>query len=212
MRVEAFAEPFRHWLLDGVADPALCRLAHDSLPPPTWPGWVRYRNELEWKRTSRELGALGDVASRLFDALVAPATLAALSALVGVPLRADPCWHGAGVHVLDPGDFLMPHLDYALHPTLSLERRASLILFLTPDWREEWGGDFELLDEWAKTPVKCVRPAFGRAVLFENGDLAYHSTGRTAADAPPRVTAACYYLAEPRPGCIRRRSLFVPRR
>lgn len=212
MNVAAFETPFRYWIIDGLVEPDMVRAAHDCLPRPEWAGWVRYRNDVEAKRTSRELGLLGDPVQRLMSALTSAGALVRLSYLTCVFVERDPTWHGAGIHISDPGDYLNCHLDYAAHPTLPLERRLSLVLFLNPQWWEEWGGALELYQDDAHSVAKRIFPACNRAVLFENSDLSYHGTQMVAADAPPRITAAVYFLAPPRPGCVRRRALFAPRR
>lgn len=126
-------------------------------------------------------------------------------------LRTDPTGYGAGVHVTEPGGRLNCHIDYALH-SCGLERRMNLIMFLNPVWREEWGGALELYRDDARTVAERIYPAFNRAAIWESSDVAYHGTQPTSADAPDRVTAAAYFLADPRPGCVRKRALFCPAR
>lgn len=209
MKVEAFAEPFRHWLIDGaVADlpPA------DALPAPDWPGWVRYENAFEKKRTTRDVHLLPDPWARLFLRLASQQLIAELRKLADLPpLVPDGSLHGGGVHVVDAGGELGAHIDYALHPVCGLERRLNLILFLS-DWQEEWGGAFQLYEDDARTLAKQVFPARGRLVLWEPSDVAYHGTQPVAEGAPPRVTAAVYYLAPARPTATRKVALFAPRR
>lgn len=215
MRVEAFDYPFQNWVVSDLFREPTVHAAHDSLPPPEWPGWVRYANDCERKRTTRDLDGIGEPARLILARLVSGPFVKWLGDLTGIQgLQADPVLHGAGVHVMDPGDHLNCHLDYACHPTLPLERRLSLILFLNPVWHEWWGGAFQMYDAAARDVVNRASgyPVPGWAYVFENSDVSYHGTERVAADAPPRVTAACYYLAPPRPGCVRRRALFVPNR
>lgn len=214
MKVEAFDAPFRHWLLHDILDAPLARAAFDATPASDWPGWeARYDNDCErGKRTSRPAAGLPAPWPEVFAALERPGFVARLADLSGVPsLRADSSNWGAGCHVTDPHGWLNCHLDYSLHPS-GLERRLSLVLFLNPTWRRHWGGAFELWDESARSCVKRITPAFNAAVVFEGGDLSYHGAEQTAADAPPRVTATCYFLADARPGVMRRRALYIPRR
>jgi Rps23 Pro-64 3,4-dihydroxylase Tpa1-like proline 4-hydroxylase len=213
VQVEEYREPYRHWV---VQDPVPRTLAHAALAQALLPGrdWVYYDNDCErHKRTSRDLGLETSALPQLFELLTRPEWLTRLEHLTGIQgLQADITLHGAGLHVTDPGGGLQPHLDYALHPTLRLERRVNLILFLNDNWREEWGGAFELWDDAARQVVKCIQPSFNRAILWPPGDVEFHGTQTTTAAAPPRITVALYYLAAPRPGCTRKRALFVPPR
>lgn len=188
-------------------------------PPAGWPGWTRYDNPTEGsKRTTRDLGYPGF--ADLFHWLTGPQCVGRVEALTRVwNLEADPTLHGGGIHVSGPGDRLEPHVDYSIHPLRHLERRANLVLFLTPDWRPEWGGALEFYGEDGRTVIGSVLPAYNRAVLFEPtewGDepLRFHGTQAVACPAGvERVTAAAYYLSAPRPDGPRRlRALFAPRR
>lgn len=228
MKVEAFTDPFKHW----IAEPLLpgwdkdLLTAYTQTPPATWDGWeAHYDNDCErGKRTTRAGASISAEWDRLFAKLLSPEFVAWLAGLTGVPdLRIDPELYGAGIHVTEPGGHLACHLDYSRHSTLDLERRINLVLFLNPRWREEWGGAFELWDDSARNCVKRIYPAFGRAVVWEASDLAYHGTqkvekawmcakGNGCGPVPSRTTAAVYYLASPRPNCTRKRALFVPSR
>jgi Rps23 Pro-64 3,4-dihydroxylase Tpa1-like proline 4-hydroxylase len=42
----------------------------------------------------------------------------------------------------------------------------NIIIYLNPDWQDEWGGDLELWDREMTHCVKKVSPKAGRAVLF----------------------------------------------
>jgi hypothetical protein len=215
MEVTARELPFRHWLIDGMIDAQRVGQIHAALPPADWPGWeARYENDCErGKRTCRDRAALPEPIAAELAALNGMTWLGYLRCLTEIPeLTIDPHFHGAGLHVTEPGGWLSPHLDYALHPKLpDMERRVNLVLFLNPTWRAEWGGAFELGDDIGN-PIERVLPAPGQAVVWLPSDVAYHGTQRVAGDAPPRATLAVYYLAPARPGAVRKRALFIPNR
>lgn len=219
MEARECGQPFRHWVIDDGAPcpPILLKEVLAEIPPPSWGGWVRYNNDCEWrKRTCNDLQRLGQACESLFWYLSSASWIGQLQDLTGIRgLQADPCMHGGGIHATDPGGWLQPHLDYALHPKLpGLERRLNLILFLNPEWsNDDWGGAFQLFDDQAHDVAGVVTPEFGRIVLWEPTDTAFHGTGRvTCPGNKHRLTAACYYLAPARPTATRKRALFVPRR
>lgn len=218
MEIRAAEIPFRHWVIDGFFHPESAAEAFACVPPRSWHGWdepghgARYDNDCErGKRTTRNIAALPEVLRAEFDAAH---DLCWLMELTGEPdLRIDPLRHGAGLHVLAPGGHLQTHLDYVVHPKMPvLERRASLIVFRNPVWRESWGGALELCEDDGETVAVRIFPAPGRAVVWLNSDVAYHGVQRTAGTAPPRVTLAAYFLAPTRAGANRKRALYVPRR
>lgn len=206
--------PCRIWVLDDwPIERSLLRRVADSIPGCDWPRWVRYESARERKRTSRDLWLLSEPTCRLFWELGSIAWLEQLTALTGINgLVLDPLLHGAGIHVSESGGALAPHLDYARHPVLGLERRLSAVLFLSPEWRGEWGGALQFWDSLAAEVCESISPRFGRVVVWENSDLAYHSVSPVQSPDVPRITAAAYYLSAPRPQAVRSRALFVPER
>lgn len=181
--------------------------ARNALPAVDDPGWIRYRNALEDKWAYESYPDMPCPWAELMDDLRDPELIATVSQLVGARLQApDAVSRGGGLHLMFPGGYLGPHVDYALHPS-GLERRANLVLFLD-DCDPLLGGGLRLGDPARKT----IYPRAGEAVVWECGDDTIHGVEPLHPLAPPRVTAAAYYLAEPRPGCTRRRALFLPPR
>lgn len=206
---ECGVEPFRWWVFDGWCPPwpDLVRL-----PVPSSDCWeARYDNDCERaKLTTRKAGWLSFLTGDLFPTMEAHG--GEWRRRLGYPVRPDPTMHGGGLHVMLPGGHLSTHLDYDAHPLVAGERRAlNLIAFLNPEWRAEWGGGLQLCDPMGEVK-KRILPAPGRMVAFEVGDTSYHGVGRVADHAPPRVTAAVYYLSPAGPANTRRRALFIPNR
>ena len=202
----AGTSPFRHWVIDGWCDPC------GDLPALTWE--AEYANDCErGKRTTRALAALPADYRAVFARLAAAHTVDEWAGRTAIPgLAFDATLHGAGLHVTEPGGFLQVHVDYERHPHRpGMERRLSLIAFLHPRWESAWGGDLLLCDPAGRVVV-AIAPTPGRLVAFEGGPASYHGVRRTAADAPPRVSAAAYYLAPARASATRARALFIPNR
>jgi hypothetical protein len=200
-------QPFRHWIFDGYFQPV-------GPLPASLPWEVKYGNDLERdKRTLRDVAALPDDFREVFAELTDPASVNAWARRLDVPgLINDPMMHGAGLHVTDPGGWLQVHVDYERHPRHpDYERRLSLIAFLHPEWRPEWGGQLLLCDPSGE-PRTAIDPLPGRLVAFEGGPTSYHGVRPTTPEAPPRISAAVYYLARTRPHASRLRALFMPNR
>jgi hypothetical protein len=212
-------DPFPHWTWDefpamvGIS-PALVAsesLAHRANHRGEW---VHYANDCERNKSAcNKVYGIGPATKRLYERLRSPFVVAHLSAVTGVrPLEADPTLHGAGIHALDGGGWLNPHVDYAAHPVRpEYERRVNLLVFLTDSDPKE-GGAFELWDSGGFQCVKRIYPRAGSAVAWCPGDTEFHATQRLADNAFPRLTAAAYFLAPIRPTAVRRRALFVPHR
>lgn len=206
--------PLRHKVIDGHIDPAQVRCIAGEIAKDRGK-WVTYNNDAEKKTTCNDVLAFGDNLKRLVAQLQGEEFYQNLEQEFGIgPLQSDPLLHGGGIHISGPGGLLNVHLDYAKHPRLPLlERRLNAILYLTPEWREEWGGATVLTKPDGCTVTERVYPAPGRLFVFVTDDLSYHGVEPvTCPENVERITLATYYLSHIRQGCTRERALFVPRR
>lgn len=153
----------------------------------------------------------------LFYALNSRSFLGFLEELTGIDkLIPDPYFAGGGIHVVANGGHLDIHADFNHHPKLNLERRINVLIYLNKDWREEWGGAFEVWNNGMTEKVASFVPIFNRMVCFNTGSDTWHGNPEPVAhpDGEPRMSIALYYytatwdstrkahstLFKPRPG------------
>lgn len=220
MAIGAQTKPFRHWIIDGVCDSELIGPCWDNIPDADWPFWdTEYNSTANGvtteakKRTCRNLAMMPGCIVQTLGYLASPQVVGKLRQMTGcADLIADPFYHGGGLHVTEPGGVLGCHIDYAIHPMAPyLERRFNLIVFLNPKWEAEWGGQTQFWNDDATKVEAQYPPKFNRGVMFETGDLSYHSAAAVCGPQR-RATLAVYYLAPARPGVVRKRALWVPQR
>lgn len=136
---------------------------------------------------------------RLSDAVSSPEFLGALETITGIPkLLADPTFVGGGMHVTGPGGRLDVHVDFNYSHEIKQHRRLNILIYLNPDWKEEWGGQIEL---WDRGVTKChhsFAPMLNQCLIFETNEISYH--GVQPVKCPPEVNrcsfAAYYYTQE----------------
>jgi len=131
-----------------------------------------------------------------------PPFLKFLTQLTGIEgLIADPVFNGGGCHKISNGGRLEIHSDYDRHIDNGLYRRINLLLYVTPDWKEEWGGNLELwtLDPFVKH--KSIPPLFNRAVIFNTtyDALHGHPIPLSCPEDVHRYSLALYYFTQDRP-------------
>lgn len=69
-----------------------------------------------------------------------------------------------------PADFLGPHTDRA-------DKIFSHIVYFNPGWRDEWGGQLEILDDHP-TVVTRICPVLGASALIARSESSWHQVAR----------------------------------
>lgn len=154
---------------------------------------------------------------QLFYALNSRPFVQFLENMTGIKgLIPDPYFAGGGVHVVATGGHLDIHADFNHNEILNLERRLNVLIYLNKDWKEEYGGSFEIWNTDMTEKVSSFVPVFNRMVCFNTGSDTWHGNPSTVnhPDGLPRMSLALYYytatwdltrrghgtLFKPRPG------------
>ena len=126
--------------------------------------------------------------------------------LTGIPnLLYDRWYFGGGTHENREGQDLDPHVDFNRHPIENWHRRLNLIVYLNPDWQDDWGGSLELHSDprAADDRVSVITPLYNRAVIFETTETSWHGFNRIALPASKqdvsRKSVALYFYTVDRP-------------
>lgn len=113
----------------------------------------------------------------------------------------DPHMQGGGIHHVHRGGMLRVHADFSRHPVNELDRRVNVLLYMNPDWKEEYGGHLEL---WSRDMERCVRkvlPVANRCVIFSTRNDSYHGHPHplNCPEGRTRQSVAMYYYTNGRP-------------
>lgn len=84
----------------------------------------------------------------------------------------DPYLVGAGYSRSFSGDSLKLHSDFNWNEQLKLHRMLSFIIYINPNWKEEWGGHLQFTDFNKDKVIQNVAPVFNRAIIWR-----YHKRG-----------------------------------
>lgn len=197
------AHPYPHAVFDGFLGEAFARRLAAAFPGVDHPGWLRreYAQQLRLGQLQRTGFAGVDPAIRhLLAELGSMAFLDFLTELSGAEgLIADPHFGGAGLSLTARGGYLALHADFNRDRRRHLERRLTVLYYLTADWDPAWGGELEL---WDKDRTECVRhpPLLDRLIVMDHGDEYWHGHPVPLACPPDRARAAVlsyYYVAAP---------------
>lgn len=201
LKITAFVEPFRHWVIDDFLTKDDADMLSDLFPDAD-NNWYEYRNIFEKKRALDKIEFMPSAHALTLLYLNSAPWVYVLENITGIKgLIGDPAFRGGGLHQIYPGGKLDVHADFNFHQHLKLDRRLNMLLYLNKDWRPEWKGQLEL---WPTDMSECrikIEPIFNRCVIFETTDWAFHGHPENL-DCPEgrtRKSMAWYYYTNGRP-------------
>lgn len=168
--------------------------------------WDRYNNPFEQKFTLRNKYNFPPLLNSLFDELTSNKFVEDLSKVVGYELFLDTTRNFWGVHKYLNGDKLDIHVDAGYHPTLLLKKQVTIGIYLSSNWKEEYGCHLEIWKGNSCTDdnphliekIDSIAPLFNRFVLFTCNDFSWHGnpTPVIGAKDSTRIFLTISYLSE----------------
>ena len=216
------AEPFDHVILDNFWNKKTLNFLEKEIKnfnKDKKIGVTVYDNEIEKKITCNDYDKFPSNVYQAFTFLNSLTFLNFVKKITGIKnLIVDIGLHGGGIHIHPNRGKLNIHKDYSIHPKLKKERRLNLIVYMTKNWKESWGGDLELWshNKFQNKPLKLIKKIknkFNRAILFDTSQNSWHGlpTPVRLPKGVKRQSMAVYYLSEPRNKADdRQRALFAP--
>ena len=115
-------------------------------------------------------------------------------------LLPDPSLYAGGVSAMVKGSFLNPHLDNSHDASQKRYRVLNSLYYVTPDWREEYGGNLELWDEGPKGTPRTIHSRFNRLVVMETNRQSWHSASRVTAGGRRTCVSNYFFREQPLEG------------
>ena len=195
--------PFPHVYFDNFLPRLVAEAALRDFPAPKEVAWhnsqdVNQRKKLTFDLVEKLPASIRDVLYFLNSRPM----LQFLEKLTGIAgVLPDPYYAGGGLHQIRPGGLLEVHADFSYHNGIRLDRRINVLIYLNPDWKEEYGGHFELWDRNVTRPEKKILPVFNRCAIFSTTSVSFHGHPEPLACPPNRnrKSIATYYYSNGRP-------------
>jgi Rps23 Pro-64 3,4-dihydroxylase Tpa1-like proline 4-hydroxylase len=195
-------KPFPHIYFDNFLPEASAEAALKNFPEPKQLPWSEFNNTNEKKLA---FDAVEDLPAPVRDVLYflnSRPMLKFLEVLTGIGgVIPDPYYVGGGLHQIKPGGKLAIHADFNKHSHLKLDRRINVLIYLNKDWKEEYGGHFELWNREMTLAEQKILPIFNRCAIFSTTTYSYHGHPNPL-NCPPdrtRKSLATYYYSNGRP-------------
>jgi len=204
----ASARPFRHVAIDNFFTPQTARLLADHFPAFDEKLATNENGLVGRKAVNQKVRGLGKPWVALDDLVQGDDFRQLISDITGIPsLLYDPHYFGGGTHENLQGQALDAHVDFNFHPITRQHRRLNIIIYLTEEWQDEWGGSIQLHKDPHLPPeqdeIAVVTPLFNRCVIFETNEISWHGFPRIELPEDKRHISrrsfALYYYTESRP-------------
>jgi hypothetical protein len=188
------ALPFPHLVIDGflTADPDRLLAA---FPGTEWDGWSRFHDQYQRRKMfCGDIDRIPPTLAAIIHDLCSPAFLGFLETVTDIrALVPDPYLDGGGLHCSGSGGILAPHTDFHLYRRLNLYRRVNVIVYLNPEWQEEYGGCLEFYRKGSVVPSVVAVPRWGTGVIFTTDDRSVHGFSKPIVGDRWRRSIALYY-------------------
>jgi hypothetical protein len=124
-----------------------------------------------------------------------------LEGLTGIDgLLPDPYFNGGGFHEITRGGRLGVHADFRINEQLHVQRRLNLLVYLNPEWDDNWKGQLELWSRDMKQCMQRVTPIINRCVVFSTEADTWHGhpDPLEVPEGVTRKSMALYYYSASR--------------
>lgn len=195
-------EPFPNIYFDDFLPSAAAEAALRDFPEPKQLRWTEFADKDQAKLAFDVAEKLPCAIREILYFMNSRPMLEFLEVLTGIDgIIPDPYYVGGGLHQIKRGGFLEVHADFNRHSKLKLDRRLNVLIYLNQEWREEYGGHFELWNKEMTAPVRKILPVFNRCAIFTTTSTSYHGhpTPLACPAGRTRKSIATYYYSNGRP-------------
>lgn len=105
--------------------------------------------------------------------------------------------YAGGISIMGKKQFLNPHLDNSHDKDRDLWRVLNLLYYVTPDWKEAYGGNLELWPNGLKNKQITIHSKFNRLVVMETHNNSLHSVSPVVFDGYRRCVSNYYFADAP---------------
>jgi Rps23 Pro-64 3,4-dihydroxylase Tpa1-like proline 4-hydroxylase len=196
------AEPFPHFYIDNFLEVTFADEIYNAFP--SFGDAQKIGREFSTVNEQKKIqitdaSKFPSAIAKLNQLLASPEFLEIISDLMGIPnLIADPDLIGGGIHETNTGGRLDVHVDFNFLDNRKWHRRLNILIYFNKDWKEEYGGFFEIWDKNVRECHGSFAPIFNRVFVFETSEISFH--GVTPLTCPPEIMrksfAAYYYTKE----------------
>jgi Rps23 Pro-64 3,4-dihydroxylase Tpa1-like proline 4-hydroxylase len=182
--------------IDDLLPNEICQQIHSSFPDPST--MAEHRSLRENKKIAAQLNKYDPILEEITYAFQDARILKFTEEFTGLKsLEPDEFLYAGGISLMSKGNFLNPHLDNSHDKDRKRYRVINLLYYVTPDWKQEYGGNLELWDTGMglhKKP-RVIEAKFNRLAFMITNKKSYHSVSKVIHNGN-RCCVSNYYFSE----------------
>ena len=171
-------KPFDHIYIDNILPKKFAKICSKSFPILNNSNWefkkidnIEVKRRSTWRSEFDIPENIVDVV-RIFNSSIILKTIGNLFKIKKI--LPDPYFMGGGLNISEKGGKLDTHIDGNYNDEIGLNRRLNSIIYLTENWRKNYGGELGFYNKNGSKLVKIIEPKFNRLILFNTNDYSYH--------------------------------------
>jgi Rps23 Pro-64 3,4-dihydroxylase Tpa1-like proline 4-hydroxylase len=161
----------------------------------------RFNQTTQHKYAFQDYHKYPDKIRQIFDYFTSQDFVQKIETLTGISnlVTENNTLEGGGFHKIGTNGFLNLHTDFNNYKDRnlgSLDRRINLLLYLNPEWQDDYNGKLWICDKEKKTIVKQIAPIVNRCVIFSTTSKSVHGHPeplKTPVDVTRDSLALYYY-------------------
>lgn len=183
--------------IDDLLPPALAQEIYSRFPATE--RMMLKRSIKEHKLVAAQMDRYDPLLEEAVYAFQDPRIVAVVGRLTGLAaLEPDADLYAGGISLMTRGGYLRPHLDNSHDGARGRYRVLNLLYYVTPDWREDWGGSLQLWDQGPLTAPRTIASTFNRLVIMATNRSSWHSVNEIRHDGR-RCCVSNYYFSSVSP-------------
>jgi Rps23 Pro-64 3,4-dihydroxylase Tpa1-like proline 4-hydroxylase len=197
----AISEQFSHskskigyFFVDDLLPEQITRYIYESFPKPE--DVTLKRTLREYKYIAAQMDKYNPVLEEIIYAFQDERIVKLVSEVCQIEKASpDSNLYAGGISMMGYENYLNPHLDNSHDKDRNLWRVLNLLFYVTPDWKEENGGNLEVWPDGVKGPQITIHSKFNRLAVMATHQASWHSVSPVTAHGI-RCCVSNYYFSE----------------
>lgn len=182
--------------IDSILPEEVARRIYEAFPPNE--RLVHKKNLGQDKYVGVQMNLYDPVLEEIVYSFQQPEVVESISRITGIRnLIPDTDLYAGGISAMCQGNFLNPHLDNSHDKDQKNYRVLNLLYYVTPDWKQEYGGNLELWDGGPEGSRRTLTSAFNRLVVMITNKSSWHSVSRVESEGRRCCVSNYYFSPDP---------------